>query len=76
MQEAYSLRSHTEYVANTTHSIQEIFMKRIIDYSKTQDGALAGALFSLVVGCGFVLLHAVGAGDASTSLIAPLFLFA
>ncbi len=51
-------------------------MKRIIDYAKTQDGKLAGALFFLVAGCGFALFRAVSGGDVSSSLIAPLFLFA
>jgi len=51
-------------------------MKRIIDYTKTQDGKLAGALLFLVAGCGFALFHAVSGGEISTSLIAPLFLFA
>ena len=48
-------------------------MKRIIDYTKTQDGVLAVALVLLLAGCGFALLHAFGGAGAWNSLIAPLF---
>ena len=48
-------------------------MKRIIDYTKMQDGVLAAALILLLAGCGFALLQAFGNAGTSLSLIAPLF---
>ena len=48
-------------------------MKRIIDYTKTQNSALAVALLFILAGCGFALLRAFGGADSSISLIAPLF---
>ena len=47
-------------------------MKRIIDFTKMQEGALVAALIFLLAGCGFALLHAFGGAGISISLIAPL----
>lgn len=47
-------------------------MKRIMEYTKTQDGALAVALILLLAGCGFALLHAFGGAGNSINSVAPL----
>lgn len=47
-------------------------MKRIIDFFKTQDGVLAGALVFLLAGSGFALLHALTEASASIGLVAPI----
>lgn len=48
-------------------------MKRIVDFAKMQDGALAVALIILLAGCGIALLHAFGGAGASINSAAPLF---
>jgi hypothetical protein len=57
----------------TSTSSKEQIMKRIIDYTRTQDGALTVALIFLLAGCAFALLHAFGGAGGSINLNAPLF---
>ena len=47
-------------------------MKRIVEYTQTQDGALVVALIFLLAGCGFALLHAFGGAGSSINSVAPL----
>ncbi|MEO8100955.1 MAG: hypothetical protein ABI790_00415 [Betaproteobacteria bacterium] len=44
-------------------------MKRFIENTSTQNGALAIALIVLLAGCGFALVQAFGGAEISSSLI-------
>ena len=48
-------------------------MKRMFEYTKAQEGALAVALIVLLAACGFALLQALGSGSAAANVVGPLF---
>ncbi|MBL8522248.1 MAG: hypothetical protein JNN20_01030 [Betaproteobacteria bacterium] len=49
-------------------------MKRIIDYTTSQQGSLTIVLAAMVVVSVFAMLHAFGGASAPTALVAPIFL--
>ena len=49
-------------------------MKRMIDYTTSQQGSLTIALAAIVIVSVLALLHAFGGASAPTALMAPIFL--
>lgn len=49
-------------------------MKRMIDYTTSQQGSLTFALAVIVVASVWALLHAFGGASIPTALVAPIFL--